>query len=173
MPSPDFFFRHSVFVAAVSTFEEVAEIFRRYDVDTAVVDAMPEIHKAQELRDHFVNEGGTEVWLCRFHPTPRVGHQKYGMRLNYRSRVVQVDRTSVFDVTYNDIAEGRRGFAVDTIAVEGWVEQMRAPVRIVNREKQRISWTKTNEPDHFRLADVYDRVALDLLDTSGGYFVGD
>lgn len=163
--------RRAKLVCTCRTFEQVADIFKRFRVDKAVVDAMPEIHKAQELRDQFISEGGTEVWLCRFHPTPRVGHQKYGMRLNYRGRVVQVDRTSVFDVTYSDIVEGRRFFPVDTLAVEGWAEQMQAPVRVVNREKQRIIWTEGSADDHFRLSDIYDRIAVDLLDESGGYFV--
>ena len=163
--------RHARLVCTVQTFEEVADIFRRFKVDKAVVDAMPEIHKAQELRDTFIDEGGTEVWLCRFHPTPRVGHQKYGMRLNYRARVIQVDRTSVFDVTYADIEEGRRFFPAETLGVDGWADQMRAPVRVVDREKQRIRWTEGNAADHFRLADIYDRIAVDLLEESGGYFV--
>jgi hypothetical protein len=164
--------RNEVLTCTVSSFEAVADILRRFHVDIAVVDAMPEIHKAQELRDEFVNDGGCQVWLCRFYPTPRVGAQKYGMRLDYQARIVQVDRTSVFDVSFNDIVEGRRSFPADVLAVEAWVEQMRAPVRVVDRDKGRITWTEGNRDDHFRLADVYERVAADLLGMGGSYFAG-
>ena len=162
--------RTAVYVGAPRRFEEVEDLLLRYRVDICVVDSRPETRKAQELRDTFVNNGKCDVWLCQFHPTPRVGHQKYGMRLDYRSRVVTVSRTPVFDVSFADIAEGRRFFPRDSQAVLGWSEQMRAPVRITDTAKQRIIWTEGSRPDHYRLADVYDRVAADLLDMGGSFF---
>jgi hypothetical protein len=164
--------RRGRLVCTCRTFEEVADVFRRFRVDVAVVDAMPELHKSQELRDLFVDEGGTVVWLCRFHPTPRVGSQKYGMRLDYQTQLVQVDRTSVFDVSHEDIVDGRRTFPGDVWSVPGWSEQMRAPVRVVDDERGRIVWTEGGADDHHRLADVYERVAADLLDLGGQYFGG-
>jgi hypothetical protein len=164
--------RRARFVGTARTFEEVAALFERYRVDLAVVDAMPEIHKAQELRDHFVEQGGTTVWLCRFHPTPRIGSQRYGMRLDYQTMLVQVDRTSAFDVSHEDVVGGRRFFPSDAWAVPGWADQMRAPVRVHDQEKGRVIWTEGSAPDHFRLSDLYDRVAADLLDQGGQYFGG-
>lgn len=159
-------------VTTCRTFEEVADIFRRYRVDIAVVDAAPELHKAQELRDQFVDEGGTVVWLCRFHPTPRVGAQRYGLRLDYQTQLVQADRTGVFDVSHDDIVSGRRTFPSDVWSVPGWSDQMRAPVRVVDQERSRIIWTEGSAADHFRLSDVYDRLAADLLESGGQYFGG-
>lgn len=164
--------RKARLVTTCRTFEEVADIFRRYRVDLAVVDAAPELHKAQELRDLFVEEGGTAVWLCRFHPTPRVGAQKYGMRLDYQTQLVQVDRTGVFDASHDDVISGRRTFPSDVWAVNDWSEQMRAPVRVVDEERSRVIWTEGSAADHFRLSDVYDRLAADLLDSGGQYFEG-
>lgn len=162
--------RASRLVTTCRTFEEVADIFRRYRVDLAVVDAAPELHKAQELRDTFVDEGGTVVWLCRFHPTPRIGAQKYGIRLDYQTQLVQCDRTGVFDASHEDIVSGRRSFPSDVWSVNGWSDQMRAPVRVVDQERARIVWTEGSAADHFRCADVYDRLAADLLDSGGQYF---
>lgn len=164
--------RRCRFVGTARTFEEVADMFRRYRVGVAVVDAMPETHKAQELRDTFVDEGGTIVWLARFHPTPRVGSQKYGMRLDYQSQVVQIDRTSVFDVSHQDIVDRRRTFPEDAFLVVGWSEQMRAPIRVTDAERGRIIWTEGSKADHYRLSDVYDRIACDLGDMGGQYFGG-
>ena len=162
--------RRCVFVAALNSFEEVQEKLIQYRVDIAVMDAQPETHKAQELRDYFIEKGGTQFWLCRFHPTPRVGHQKYGWRLDWRGRIIRVDRTAVFDVSFSDVVEGRRQFPRDALAVNGWSAQMRAPVRVTNEDNTRIIWVEGSAADHFRLADVYDRVAADLLDAGGSFF---
>ena len=163
--------RETRFVGALRSFEEVAEALRRFHVNLAVIDAYPEIHKAQELRDEFTNSGECAVWLCRFHPTPRVGPNRYGMRPKHHGQVVQVDRTAVFDVSFADIVNGRRIFPADVMAVPAWPEQMCAPVRVVSMEKAKIHWHEGTQPDHFRLADVYDRVASDLLDAGGSFSV--
>jgi hypothetical protein len=163
--------RETRFVGTVRTFEDVAELLRRFRVNLAVIDAYPEIHKAQELRDEFVESGECAVWLCRFHPTPRLGPQRYGMRQKHHGQIVQVDRTAVFDVSFADIVDGRRVLPADVMAVPQWPEQMCAPVRVVSTEKAKIHWTEGNQPDHYRLADVYDRVAADLLDTATTFSV--
>jgi len=157
------------YVGAVRTFDEVADLFRRYRVDVAVVDVAPEMRMAQGLRDQFTAEGGTEVWLTRFHPTPRTGVQKYGMRLDYQQKVITVDRTQVFDATFDDLRDGTRVFPEDVFTVFGWSDQMRAAVRVLNDVRQRIVWENGSAPDHYRLSDVYDRVAFDLLDLGGSY----
>ncbi len=162
--------RRARFVGTCQRFEEVEDLLDRFRVDLCVIDAAPELHKAQEIRDRYIEKGSTDVWLCRFYPTPRVDAQKYGMKLDYRSRVVQVDRTSVFDVSFYDVVEGRRRFPLDSLSVLGWAEQMKAPVRVTDTERSRIVWTEGSAPDHFRLADVYDRVAIDLLDAGGRFF---
>ncbi len=163
--------RETVFIAALRSFEEVADVLRRFHVNVAVVDAYPEIHKAQELRDEFLESGECDLWLCRFFPTPRVGAQRYGMRLKHHGHVIQVDRTSVFDVSFKDIVDGNRQLPVDVMSVASWAEQMCAPVRIVDSEKAKIMWVEGTKADHFRLADVYDRVASDLLDVGGTFSV--
>ena len=157
-------------VGAVRSFEAVRDIFERYHVNVAVVDVAPEMRKSQELRDYFVNKGGTMVYLCRFYPTQRVGTQKYGLKLDYQSQVVTVDRTAVFDATFDDLVEGTRVFPEDVFTVLGWADQMRSPTRVLDEGRGRIVWENTG-PDHYRLSDIYDRVALDLLDLGGSYGV--
>ena len=161
--------RRAVLVQACRTFDEVQDALIRYHVKSCVIDAQPETHKAQELRDYFINNGGAQVWLCRFFPTPRVGALPYGMQLKYRIQEVRVDRTAVFDVSFADIQERRRTFPADVFTVLGWSDQMRAPVRVLNEDKGRIVWHEGSAADHFRLADVYDRIAYDLLQQGGSY----
>lgn len=161
--------REAVFVGAFRAFEEVRDAIERYRVDVCVIDERPEVRKAQELRDHFTEAGTCMVWLCRFHPTPRAGAQKYGMRHDYQAQIVTVDRTAAFDADFDDIIEHRRTFPADVFSVLGWSGQMRAPVRVLDEKKGRIIWTKTDAPDHYRLSGVYDRIALDVADLGGSY----
>lgn len=162
-------YRQGRFVGVAKTFDEVADMLRRYRVSTAVVDIGPELHKVQELRDMFIDQGGCTVWLCRFAQAPRAGVQKYGMKLDYQAQIVLVDRTSVFDVAFEDILSGRRSFPEDSFGVLGWSEQMRAPTRMLDESRSKIVWEKTSAADHFRCADVYARIACDLLQMGGTY----
>ena len=161
--------RQARLVCTTRTFEEVGDILRRYNVAVCVIDSQPEMHKAQELRDEFLESGGCSVWLARFVMSPRAGAQKYGMKLDYTSQVANVDRTALMDVGYEDIRTGRRTFPEDSWSVLGWAEQMRAPVRILDEDKGRIVWVEGNAPDHYRLSDTYARLAYDLLQGGGTY----
>jgi hypothetical protein len=161
--------RRSVLIQAFRTFEELEDTLRRFRVDVCVIDEMPETRKCQELRDSFINSGGCTVWMCRFYPTARAGALPYGMKPKWRTQQIQVDRTAVFDVSHSDIVEGRRQFPEDVFNVLGWQTEMCAPVRVLNEEKGRIIWHEGSAPDHFRLADVYDRVAFDMLQMGGTY----
>ena len=165
--------RTARWVGAVRSFESVQEIFKRYHVKVAVVDAAPEMRKSQELRDHFIDHGGTMVYLCRFYPTQRVGTQRYGMKLDYTAQVITVDRTAVFDATFEDLIEKRRVFPEDIFTVLGWSDQMRVPTRVLNEQKGRIIWDSGSGADHYRLSDIYDRVAYDLLEMGGSYSILD
>lgn len=160
--------RRVIFVGAFRTFAEVSDAVRRYRVAVCVIDAMPETRMAKGLRDEFLGSG-TQVWLCRFAPTARVGKHSYGLRQDWQEQVVTVDRTQVFDACFDDLREGRREFPEDAFTVLGWREQLRAPVRVLDEAKQRIVWTEGSNPDHYRLADVYDRVAYDLAASGGSY----
>jgi hypothetical protein len=161
--------RQARLICTCRTFEEVADILRRYHVTVCVIDSMPEIHKAQELRDEFLESGECSVWLARFTATPKAGQTKYGMKLDYASQTANVDRTALMDVAYADIRSGRRTFPEDAWSVLGWSEQMRAPVRVMDEDKGRITWVEGNAADHYRLSDTYARLAYDLCNIGGSY----
>ncbi len=167
--TPSGYRRVGLFVGTVPQFEDVRSLIDAYEVVACVVDAMPETRKAKELRDHYVQEGTCEVWLCRYHPSPRVGTEAFGLSLDYEERVVTVDRTQLLDTTLDEVRECWATFPGDAGAVLGFTEQMKAPVRVMDDKAQRFVWREGNEPDHFRHADAYDRVALEIHDRSGGY----
>lgn len=168
--TPSGYRRRGLFVGTVPQFEDLRALIDAFHVDAAVVDAMPETRKCKELRDHYVQEGTCEVWLCRYHPSPRVGTEAFGLTQDYEERVVTVDRTQLLDCTMDEIRAGSRTFPGDAATVLGFNDQMRAPVRILDEKSQRFVWREGSDADHFRHADAYERVALEIYDRSGGYF---
>jgi hypothetical protein len=163
------------FVGTVSSFEEAYDMLVRYSVAVCVIDSRPEIRKAQELRDKCQDSGVCDLWLCQFHPTERVGKEDYGTRLDWGRRLVTVDRTQLLDATMDDLRydEPRKLFPEDVWHVEGWQDQMTAPRRILNQRGEKYIWDEGNADDHYRFADAYERVALDLIQKSGTYLVTD
>ena len=168
--TPSGYRREGVWLGTVPQFEDVRRLIDAFHVDACVVDAMPETRKAKELRDHYVNEGTCEVYLCRYHPSPRVGTDAFGLTLDYEEHVVTVDRTQLLDATLDEIRAGHRTFPSDAGTVLGFTDQMRAPVRVLDEKSQRFVWKEGGEADHFRHADAYDRVAQEIFDRSGGYY---
>lgn len=162
--------RVGVHVGAYINFEDLDDLIERFHVDVVVIDAMPETRKAQELRDRWL--GDVEVWLCRFYSVPKVGRQRFGISLDWKTKVVSVDRTQVLDAAYDDIRNGARVFPEDCFTVFGWSDQMRAPKRVLDLAKQRIVWTEGSAADHYRLSDVYSLVAYQLSQSGGTYSAG-
>ena len=160
--------RKVILVMACRNFEELQDIIIRYHVDCCVIDSMPELRKCQELRDWAIDMG-IAVWLARFYPTPKIGQAKYGRKLDWRNRIVTTDRTQIMDFTFDELRFQQKQYPSDVTSVLGFVEQMKAPVRVLSEEKSRIIWTEGSAADHFRFADVYDRIACDLASYGGSY----
>ena len=96
------------------------------------------------------------------------------MKLDYRRKVVSIDRTQLLDATLDDLQVDppRKKFSEDVWRVKGWADQMTAPKRRKSENSDRFIWDEGNAEDHFRFADAYERVAADLLNR-GGTYLGD
>lgn len=163
--------RRCVWVGTLPGFEQVHDLLIRYHVDVCVVDARPEVRKAQELRDRCLESGVCEVWLAQFTRADRVGRQDYGMSMDWRRRVVSVDRTQLLDATMEDLrlTPPRKVYPEDVWTVQGWAEQMMAPKRRMRENSDRYVWDEGNAEDHHRFSDAYERVAMDVQRRSGSY----
>lgn len=65
--------------------------------------------------------------------------------------------------------DGARLWPADADSVLGLVAQLRAPKRILT-PSGRIVWDEGGQPDHFRLADAYDLLAMHLDGRGGSFF---
>tara|TARA_Y100000592_G_scaffold89262_2_gene146286 strand:+ start:580 stop:2250 length:1671 start_codon:yes stop_codon:yes gene_type:complete len=163
--------RRGVWTGEVTSFEAVFDIFVRYSVHVAVVDARPETRKAQELRDKAIRTGVCDVWLCEFHKTPKVGAQDFGMSLNWDRHVVRVDRTQLLDSTLSDLTRDppHRTWPEDIWQIRHWQSQMEAPKRVRSKNTDDYIWDNGRKDDHFRFSDAYSRVAMAMLEMQGSY----
>lgn len=159
------------FVGTVATFDDLYDMLLRFHVNAAVVDSRPEMRMAQALRDKCLETGVCDLWLCQFHPTERVGRESYGRRLDYARRVVTVDRTQLLDATLDEMRMNppQKVFPEDVWHVPGWGDEMVASRRVLNDRGDKFIWDEGNADDHYRFADAYERVAADMLNTSGSY----
>jgi len=162
--------RENIWIGAVLNFEDLYDIQDRYHVDVMVIDARPETRKAKEVRDHFIENGECQVWLCEYVGQGKVGADAFGLTLKYEEQVVQVDRTQLLDTCLAELENRTRRLASDASTVLGFREQMRAPVRVLNEKSQRFVWEEGTDPDHYRHADAYSRVAQEIHDRSGAYW---
>ena len=163
--------RKAVWVGTAKTFDDLQTILARFHVDLAVMDSRPETHKAQELRDYYVQHTNTSLWLAQFYPSERLSGEAYGGKYHWTDRICSIDRTQLLDATLDDLRAQptRRSLPRDVFAVEGFVEQMRASQRVLNQTGTRYVWEEGSKPDHYRFADAYDRIAGDLLKGGGTY----
>lgn len=146
--------RRKVYIGTVPTFEEIDNIIRAYGVECAVVDALPETHKAKELRDR--NRG--IVWLCEFHP--KEGSVKE-ITLKLDEYKVNCDRTQVIDEAHSDIVKRQVIMPQNARNIDKgeFYSQMCAPTRVFDEQSSRFVWREGSKKDHYRLADVYESIA--------------
>lgn len=154
--------RKKVFIGTVLTFEEIDNLIAQYGVECCVIDALPETRKAKELRDR--NPG--RVWLCEYHG--REGSTGE-MKVNEDEHRVSVDRTQSLDESHQDIIKQQVIYPKNAKSLDRgeFYEQMKAPTRLYDSEKNRFLWVEGANPDHYRHADNYEKIAAKLILETG------
>lgn len=145
----------------------IDDLMERYAVKCAVIDWQPEIEKAKEWQEKW-QERGVVVYRCRFHTTPQASTEPWAFELLDSEGIVKVERTGILDETFADLRNGGIVLPADCYEVPDFVEQMKAPVRQLNKAGSRYVWEEGSKADHYRLADGYERVALEIWTVRGG-----
>ncbi len=130
-----------------------------YDVlepNKAAIDALPETHLIRDLQQAY-----RYLWACLY---PTSEFEKAWIRLDDEKRFANIDRTSAMDEVLAGISSGRIKFHRAIAGVPGFFEQLKAPVRSLekrtaDREKSgaspRVVWREGSSPDHYYHALVY------------------
>ena len=160
--------RRAIWFGTVREGEDIDDVITRYSVDVLVIDALPETRMSKQLRDRWRDRREEcDIWLSMFSSSPKIGTDDIDLRLDYEERVVSTDRTQLLDATHAEYARGIRVLPRDFDVVLGFSDQMKASVRKLDDRGRRYVWDEGTRPDHFRLADAYERVALELHDRGG------
>jgi len=138
------------------------------------VDVGPETRKVKELIDRWrgiMLEGEEEeiepqVWAVRFGPAQKFVHEALGMTLDHTDRLAVVNRTELLDETLEEFVSKSRTLPCDSDLTLHFFDQMKAPVRKIT-ESGKAEWDEGSAPDHYRLADAYERVAAEIYANTG------
>jgi len=157
--------RKAVYIGTVPTFEDIDRLMDLYDIKHLVIDALPETHEAKKLRDRFPGR----VWLCIFHG--QQGNVK-DLTINEEQNMIVIDRTQAFDDAHQDVLQLKMELPRDASNIDDgeFYKQMCAPTRVLDEHTHRFVWREGSQADHYRLADVYEKVAQKALAGKGFYF---
>lgn len=149
-------------MGAVGSWKELDGLMERWHVRLCIVDAMPELHAAQEFAAR--HEGRV---LRSFYP---VASALKGIlqRVDEATGVVQINRTMAMDRVYANVAGCKEHWPAHIHNDPEVSAHMKAPVRVVSQDasgQDVASWVHS-APDHLFHASVYDTVARELLPSS-------
>lgn len=155
-------------IEALSNWGDLMALVKRLRPVCIVIDAEPEHHKVEE----FATECPYPVWACRYGSPNALQEIKFDPNDYRRPMEVTANRTATMDAAYAEIAQGLKRVELPPQAqfVEQFFYQMCTAVRIWdpdgNKGAGRYVWTETGE-DHYRHADVYERIAAQILERTG------
>lgn len=137
------------------SFDDLAHIIRRYNVNNCVIDALPETRKARELQAKF-NPG--RVWLCFYND-----NQKGSAAWDEEKGIVQVNRTESLDAGTNAILEQKMSFFRRDKILEMFAKHCSNTAKVVeedpNTGSKKYVYKKLG-PDHFRHSLNYAMIAV-------------
>jgi phage terminase large subunit GpA-like protein len=141
-------------IGKVGRFEDLDLLMARYNVDRCVIDALPETRKAQEFAGRFPGR----VWLAFYSPIDPTKRCEWRDDL----RKVLIHRTLAMDGMFNRFLLRQVILPANAATIPDYYEQLRAPVRIIEKNPQGIPaprYVELGKPDHFAHAEVYDEIA--------------
>ena len=146
------------FAGEVDSFEEMGRIMRTFNVERAVLDALPETRKAREFQAAF--KTGV-VWLA-YYVAQKTGVKKAEpAQWDDDNGVVNLDRTRTLDATFARFYEQENtlpGYARD---VRDYYAHLKAPVRTLEEMTggERVAVYVEDGSDHLAHAENYCTVA--------------
>ena len=148
--------RKAEYIGIVNDFNELSLLIERYNVRYCVIDMYPETRKVQEFQSVHRN-----IWLCRFTNSISIGARGYNKKED--DQIIDADRTQVFDRLVASIQRKKLALPKNAGLIDKYYEQMQAPVRKKDEDKNRYYWSEGSNADHYFLAELYDLLAAELI----------
>jgi hypothetical protein len=153
------------FLARVSSFNDVHDIARRFNVQAAVIDMEPEVRKARE----FQAAEEYPVFLCDYVNTPGIG-----MKWDEEKKTIKVYRTEILDGVHDLFAqEGGIVLPRRNEEVEEYAREMCNLAKVLEEDPETGSreyrYRKLG-PDHYYHATAYFYLASEKIWLAEGAF---
>ncbi len=153
------------YLARVSSFNDLHDIARKFNVQCAVVDMEPEIRKARE----FQAAEPYDVFLCDYQD-----HLTSGYSWDEERRLVKVNRTEICDATHDLISEpGALILPRRNEEVEIYAKEMSNIAKVLQEDQETGSreyrYRKLGE-DHYRHATNYFYLASQRIDIAANSY---
>lgn len=155
----------AVFIGTVDEFSELDELMKRYDVRSAVIDALPETRSSRD----FCKRWPGRAWMAYYQAEPKAIFVWKDPKERTEAGTVTIARTETMDRVATSHRERLEGLPENAQTIEGFYTQMCAPVKVmVTREKKdgtrmKVSIYLETGPDHFFHASVYERASRERL----------
>jgi hypothetical protein len=147
--------RHLLWAGEVAGFSDLTALFARYNVKSAVIDAMPETRKAREFQALMPKES---VWLCYY--TGTVEKKSEEAVWNKSEGIVSADRTRVLDAMYSQFYGEVNTLPANIRELRDYYDHLKASIRITKETNAGPATLYINsKPDHFAHSEVYAYLA--------------
>lgn len=142
------------FAGEVESFEALGRLIRQYNVERAVVDALPETRKARELQES-LRKG--LVWLA-YYTSQKTGSKRMDeAQWVEADGVVNLDRTRTLDVTFGRFYDHSNTLPGDAKNIPDYYAHMKASVRALEDGPggQKVAVYVASQADHYAHAENY------------------
>jgi hypothetical protein len=143
-------------MSRVENFEDLHEIARRYNVQSTVMDILPETRKAKDFQDSTSHP----VFLCEYKERP--ANEKWG-----NDGIVRVYRTEICDKTHgNVVMPGQLEIPRRSAEVDQFAREVSNLVKVLDEDDEtglRVYRYKKKGQDHYRHALNYFTLACEKI----------
>jgi hypothetical protein len=157
-PDPESGERPQRWAGEVESFEALGRLIRQFNVERAVIDALPETRKARELQAAF-KQG--VVWLAYYVGQKTGTHKSESAQWDHANGTVNLDRTRTLDQTFGRFYDGEATLPADARAIRDYYAHLKASVRALQDSPggQAVAVYIESGPDHLAHAENYCMVA--------------
>jgi hypothetical protein len=143
-------------VGMVENWSEIEDLIKVYDVEMAVIDALPDLTEPRKLRDKYLGR----IWLNYY--KKEVKKADY-IKWDYKTHTVYSDRSKIIQQVIDDLVNRKIKFQIDVNELSEYIRHWQSLYKITEQDNMGIdrdSW-ESNGDDHLIHATNYFRIALE------------
>jgi hypothetical protein len=144
-------------VGMVENWVDVEEMIKVYDIEVAVIDALPDLTEPRKLRDKYLGR----IWLNYYKKEVRKADY---ITWDYKTHTVYSDRSKIIQQVISELVDRKIKFQMDINELSDYIKHWQSIYKISEKDNMGIErdiWESSGD-DHLIHATNYFRLALDL-----------